>query len=139
MGRPRTLSQPSAPSAPRSPGTILDLEKKITRQRAALANLDATIRLCSPGENPDTIPPRRPCRRTRDFAGNELSRLVMTALRLAFRPLTAARLAAVIRAKEMSQDDVVLSEMVLESDSKLKATNRLTRARSFTDKSQRNH
>ena len=46
-------------------GHIHDLEKRIARQRANLANLDATIKLFSPGANPDAIPPKRPCRRTR--------------------------------------------------------------------------
>jgi hypothetical protein len=39
-------------------GHIHDLEKRIARQRANLANLDATIRLFSPGANPDAIPPK---------------------------------------------------------------------------------
>ena len=45
-------------------GHIHDLEKRIARQRANLANLDATIKLFSPGTNPDAIPPKRPYRRT---------------------------------------------------------------------------
>src|ERR1700719_4770744 len=56
-------------------GHIHDLEKRIGRQRANLANLDATIKLFSPGANPDAIPPKRAYRRTRYFARNELSRL----------------------------------------------------------------
>jgi hypothetical protein len=40
-------------------GHIRDLEKRIGRQRANLANLDATITLFSPGINPDAIPPKR--------------------------------------------------------------------------------
>jgi hypothetical protein len=38
-------------------GHIHDLEKRIARQRANLANLDATIKLFSPGANPDAILP----------------------------------------------------------------------------------
>jgi len=34
-------------------GHIHDLEKRIARQRANLANLDATIKLFSPDANPD--------------------------------------------------------------------------------------
>jgi hypothetical protein len=41
-------------------GHIHDLEKRIARQRANLANLDATIKLFSPGTNPDDIPPSGP-------------------------------------------------------------------------------
>jgi hypothetical protein len=40
-------------------GHIHDLEKRIARQRANLANLDATIKLFSPGANPDAIPAKR--------------------------------------------------------------------------------
>lgn len=54
-------------------GHIHDLEKRIARQRANLANLDATIKLFSPGTNPDAIPPKRAYRRTRYFARDELS------------------------------------------------------------------
>jgi hypothetical protein len=46
-------------------GHIHDLEKRIARQRTNLANLDATIKLFSPGTNPDSIPAKRPYRRTR--------------------------------------------------------------------------
>jgi hypothetical protein len=49
-------------------GHIHDLEKRIARQRANLANLDGTIKLFSPGMNPDAIPPKRSYRRTRYFA-----------------------------------------------------------------------
>jgi hypothetical protein len=41
-------------------GHIHDLEKRIARQRANLANLDATIKLFSPGTNPDAIPSNGP-------------------------------------------------------------------------------
>jgi hypothetical protein len=40
-------------------GHINNLEERIARQRANLANLDATIKLFSPGANPDAIPPKR--------------------------------------------------------------------------------
>src|ERR1700716_4180260 len=83
-------------------GHIHDLEKRIARQRANLANLDATIKLFSPGTNPDAIPPKRVYRRTRYFAHNELSRLTQDALRTASKPLTSAEIAAtVMQAKEM--------------------------------------
>jgi hypothetical protein len=75
-------------------GYIHDLEKRIARQRANLANLDATIKLFSPGTNPDAIPPKRAYRRTRYFAHNELSRLTQEALRTALGPLTSAEIAA---------------------------------------------
>jgi hypothetical protein len=96
-------------------GHIHDLEKRIARQRANLASLDATIRLFAPGTNPDAIPPKRTYRRTRYFAHNELSRLVMDALRLAAGPLTAANIAtAVMRAKGVAPDDAAFKEIVTE-------------------------
>ena len=57
-------------------GHIHDLEKRIARQRANLANVDAKL----PGTNPDAIPPKRVYRRTRYFAHNELSRLTQDGL-----------------------------------------------------------
>jgi hypothetical protein len=94
-------------------GHIHDLEKRIARQRANLANLDATIKLFSPSTNPDAIPPKRAYRRTRYFAHNELSRLIQDALRTASRPLTSAQMAAaVMQAKEMPPDDAAFKDIV---------------------------
>src|ERR1700731_4817112 len=94
-------------------GHIHDVEKRIARQRANLANLDATIKLFSPGTNPDAIPPKRAYRRTRYFARNELSRLAQDALRTALGPLTSAEIAtAVMRAKGMPADDAAFKEIV---------------------------
>ena len=96
-------------------GHIHDLEKRIARQRANLANLDATIKLFSPGTNPESIPPKRAYRRTRYFAHNELSRLMQDALRTASGPLTSAEIAAaVMQAKGMPTDDAALKEIVEE-------------------------
>jgi hypothetical protein len=94
-------------------GHIHDLEKRVGRQRENLANLDATIKLFSPGTNPDAIPPKRAYRRTRYFARNELSRLTQDALRTASRPLTSAEIAAtVMQAKGMPSSDAPLKEIV---------------------------
>jgi DNA-binding transcriptional MerR regulator len=96
-------------------GHIHDLEKRIARQRANLVSLDITIRLFSPGTNPDAIPPKRPYRRTRYFARNELSRLTQEALRKASMPLTSAEIAeAVMQAKGMPVDDAAFKEIVAE-------------------------
>jgi hypothetical protein len=95
-------------------GHIHDLEKRVSRQRANLANLDATIKLFSPGTNPDSIPPKRAYRRTRYFARNELSRLTQDALRTASGPLTSAEIAAAImQAKVMCADDAAFKEIVV--------------------------
>ncbi len=94
-------------------GHIHDLKKRIARQRANLANLDATIRLFSPGANPDAIPPKRAYRRTRYFSRNELSRLTQDALRTASGPLTSAEIAAaVMHARDMPPGDAQLKEIV---------------------------
>jgi hypothetical protein len=94
-------------------GHIHDLEKRIARQRGNLVNLDATIKLFSPGTNPDAIPPKRAYRRTRYFAHNELSRLTQDAIRTASGPLTLAEIAAaVMRAREMPPGDAVFKEIV---------------------------
>jgi hypothetical protein len=94
-------------------GHIHDLEKRIARQRANLANLDATIKLFSPGTNPDAIPAKRAYRRTRYFAHNELSRLSQDALREASGPLTSAEIAAVVmQAKEMPAGDSAFKDIV---------------------------
>jgi hypothetical protein len=96
-------------------GHIHDLEKRIARQRANLANLDATIKLFSPGANPDAIPPKRAYRRTRYFAHNEFSRLTQDALRTASGPLTSAEIAtAVMQAKGMPAADAAFKEIVAE-------------------------
>jgi hypothetical protein len=94
-------------------GHIHDLEKRIGRQRANLANLDATIKLFSPGETPDAIPPKRAYRRTRYFGRNELSRLTQDALRTASGPLTSNEIAAaVMQAKGMPPDDAAFRGIV---------------------------
>jgi hypothetical protein len=94
-------------------GHIHDLEKRIARQRANLANLDATIKLFSPDTNPDAIPPKRAYRRTRYFGRNELSRLTQDALRMASGPLTTAEIAAaVMHAKGMPSEDAEFKEIV---------------------------
>jgi hypothetical protein len=94
-------------------GHVHDLEKRIARQRADLANLDATIKLFSPGMNPDAIPPKRAYRRTRYFTHNELSRLTQDVLRAASGPLTSAEItAAVMQAKGMPADDAAFKRIV---------------------------
>jgi hypothetical protein len=75
--------------------------------------LDATIKLFSPGTNPDAIPPKRVYRRTRYFAHNELSRLTQDALRIASAPLTSAGIAdAVMQSKGMPSGDTAFKEIV---------------------------
>lgn len=95
-------------------GHVHDLERKLARHRAALANIDATIRLFAPELNPDTILPKRSYRRTRYFAKGELSRRVLDTLRKADgKPLATAAIAAAIMAdKGFPVDEGPLSASV---------------------------
>src|ERR1700704_3755120 len=95
MAEPHIVSALRAKRAEIS-GHVHDLERRLARHRANLANIDATIRLFAPELNPDTIPPKRTYRRTRYFAKGELSRRITDTLRKADgQPLATV---AVVRA-----------------------------------------
>jgi hypothetical protein len=96
-------------------GYIRDLELQIEHQRAALAHIDATMRLFSPGADPEAIPPKRTYRRTRYFARGELSRLCLNVLRKAEgRPITAVEVAeAAISEKGLPVKARAVTEMFL--------------------------
>jgi hypothetical protein len=80
---------------------VHDTEKKLARLRAALANLDAAMNILTP-DHPDHVPGRRGYNRTNYFARNELSRLIMDALRKAPGPVTAGEIAgAIVAAKAL--------------------------------------
>jgi hypothetical protein len=94
-------------------GHILELEKRVTRLRADLANIDAAIRILSPGAEPGTIPPKRAYKRTQYFARNELSRLALDILRKAQGPLAAREIAvAIMKAKGLRMGDDALCATV---------------------------
>ncbi len=95
-------------------GHVHDLERKLARHRANLANIDATIRLFAPELNPDSIPPKRTYRRTRYFAKGELSRRILSVLREASgKPTSTAAIAsAVLAGKDFPIGEGVLSEAV---------------------------
>ena len=94
-------------------GHIHDLEKRIARQRANLANLDATIKLFSPGTNPNAIRRNGFYRRTRYFAHNELSRLTQDDLRIASGTTYVGRNSRRRHAgKGMPSGDTALKEIV---------------------------
>lgn len=95
-------------------GHVADLERKLARHRANLANLDATIRLFAPTLDPDSIPPKRTYRRTRYFAKGELSRRILDTLRKADgQPLTTAAIARSIMAdKGFPIDEGALSAAI---------------------------
>lgn len=95
-------------------GHVHELERKLARHRAALANLDATIRLYAPELDPDSIPPKRTYRRTRYFAKGELARRVLAVLRQAGgKPMTTAAITSAIMAdKGFPIGEGALSEAV---------------------------
>jgi hypothetical protein len=63
-------------------GLIEKLERKLEQHRADFTHIDGVLRLFQPDRDPGEIKPKRTyARRTRYFARNELSRLVMDALR----------------------------------------------------------
>src|SRR5689334_2070061 len=63
-------------------GLIEKLERKLEQHRADLTDIDGVLRLFQPDRDPAEIKPKRIyARRTRYFARNELSRLVMDILR----------------------------------------------------------
>jgi hypothetical protein len=97
-------------------GYIHELEKKIGRLRASLLHVDASLRLFSPGADPDAIQPKRPYRRTRYFAARELSRRCVDTLREANpTPMTTAQIAVIIMlAKGYPAADDALKAVVIE-------------------------
>jgi hypothetical protein len=63
-------------------GCIARLERQLDQHRADLSHIDGVLRLFEPDRDPEAIKPKRTyARRTRYFARNELSRLVLEALR----------------------------------------------------------
>ena len=90
-------------------GHIHDLDKRIARMRASLMNIDAVLRLLSPGSNPDAIPPKRPYRRTRYFARNELGRIALDVMRKVQGPIAAREIALpIMQRKGLSTEDAAL-------------------------------
>ena len=97
-------------------GHIVELEKRIARLRDALASVDTTIRLFSPGIDPAAIPAKRPYRRhMRHFSHRELPRLVADTLRRATGPLTTGDIvSAIMQLKGKSAGDAGFNTMVSE-------------------------
>jgi hypothetical protein len=69
-------------------GEIEAAERLITRQRALLANLDATLLLFDTTGDPSLIPAVRPVKRGNIFRHGEQTRLVLKTLRAAGRALS---------------------------------------------------
>jgi hypothetical protein len=71
-------------------GCIARLERQLDQHRADLSHIDGVLRLFEPDRDPEAIKPKRTyARRTRYFARNELSRLILGVLREANGKLIA--------------------------------------------------
>jgi len=74
-------------------GEIAQAEHRLANKRKVLATLDATIQLFEPTTNPELIPAIRPTRHGLFFRHGEQTRLCISALREANRPLSARQVA----------------------------------------------
>ena len=87
-------------------GEIEAAEGSLAKQREALAQVDAVIRLFDARSNPELIPAIRPTPRCLFFRHGEQMRLCVSALREAGRPLRAAAVARyAMLAKGLPVDD----------------------------------
>src|ERR1700740_2438100 len=96
-------------------GLIEKLERKLEQHRADLTHIDGVLRLFQPEHDPGEIKPKRAyARRTRYFARNELSRLVMDAIRAADGALlsTDAIAGRIIEAKAFDVTDAALRKAI---------------------------
>ena len=75
-------------------GFIVDHERKARDWRAALAHVDATLKLFDAELDPNAIKPKRPHRKSQYYSGADLARLCLDELRKANgTPRTAMELA----------------------------------------------
>jgi hypothetical protein len=97
---------------------IARLEPQLARsQRADLTHIDGVLRLFEPDRDPEAIKPKKTyARRTRYFARNELSRLILGALRNAAGELLSADEIAgqALAAKGYDAADVIMRGAVRE-------------------------
>jgi hypothetical protein len=112
---------------------IADLERQLAQHRADLTHIDGVLRVLATDLDPETIKPKRIYRRTRYFARNELSRLILGVLRTASgEPMTVDFIAGrVIVAKEFDASDRILRAAI--ADQMGSVLNRL-RHRSVVDR-----
>ncbi len=96
-------------------GEIEAAELAIGKQREALAQIDAVIRLFEPQTNPELIPSRRPTPRGLYFRHGEQRRLCLAALREAAKPLTAPQIAEyAMFAKELPIENRALRAKIIQ-------------------------
>jgi hypothetical protein len=99
----------------RMAGELAVVERDLAKRREALATIDAVIRMFEPDSNPDMIPPIRPAGRSLFFRRGELSRLCLSALRDAGKPVRCRTVAEwVIAAKGLEVPDTRVRDRIIE-------------------------
>jgi hypothetical protein len=94
-------------------GVVLQLEKRLTQERANLTLLDATIRLFDPHSHPEEIRPKQSRQRSAWFRQGECLRLIYDQLRGAPEPTTTHDLTErIMRLKAMLATDDRRRELV---------------------------
>jgi hypothetical protein len=95
-------------------GCIARLERQLDQHRADLSHIDGVLRLFEPERDPEAIKPKRTYKRTRYLARNELSRLILGALREANGKLIATDEIAsqALAAKGFDTADAIMRDAV---------------------------
>lgn len=94
-------------------GVMKQLEQRLEQHRAALAHLDATMRLFDPDIRPQEIRPRQQRARSAWFRPGECLRLIYDELRDASQAVTTRELAIrIMRTKDMPTDDDRQRELI---------------------------
>ena len=91
-------------------GVIDQLQHQLDQHRADLSHIDGVLRILASDLDPETIRPKRTYRRSRYFGRNELSRLCLSAFRIAAgEPLNSDDIAGqVITTKGFNAGDAIL-------------------------------
>jgi hypothetical protein len=114
MGDPHVISALREKRA-RVSAIVAKLERQLDQHRADLAHIHGVLRLFEPDHDPEAIKPKRTyAKRTRYFARNELSRLILGALRDADgKPLSTDEIAGqALAAKGFEAADAIMRAAV---------------------------
>jgi hypothetical protein len=95
-------------------GIIDQLQRQLDQHRADLTHIDGVLRVLAIDLDPETIRPKRPYRRNRYFARNELLRLCLGVFReAAGEPVSVDDIAGqVITAKGFDAGDAILRDAI---------------------------
>jgi hypothetical protein len=97
-------------------GEIDAAQRALAKKREALATLDVVIRMFEPQSNPDLIPAIRPSsRRCVYFRHGEQTRLCVSALREAGKPVTARYVAEYAMAAKGLEPEPRIREQIIEN------------------------